>query len=267
MAPASAQGGGSPIDVLIPAIEKDLPNLPFAIDSLRKMVRHPIGRIYVVSPRSRSIEQLCRTKGCTFVDENTVLPLTVKDIRYRSSRWNRSGWMFQQLLKLSGDAVVSSRRFLVTDADTVLIRPHMFRSGDKTVFYSREWSQPEYFRAHRRLLGQRARAPRSFVAHYMLLDKVWLKRLKAAIEAKHRMPWYEAILKHIDTSRMYAFSEFETYGNFLYSRSPGKVIFRPTKNKPLQTNISRLSAGRIKRLSRQYRSLSFHKRKGYYLNP
>lgn len=265
MSPAAPKTGSSPIDVLIPAIEKDLANLPYVIDHLRKMVRHPIGHIYIVSPVVRSIQELCRRKGCVFVNENTVLPITKKDIRYRSKRWDRSGWMFQQLLKLGGDAVCRNSHFLVMDSDTVLIRPHKFRSGSRTVAYYRNWSQPEYFRAYRKLLGKKPSAPVSFVAHYMLFEKKTLRKLKSAIEARHKMPWYAAILKNINKSGMYAFSEFETYGNFLYAESPGRYIFRKTLNKSMSTNIGRLSGERIRKLALTCRSLSIHKRKGYYL--
>ncbi|WP_438447512.1 DUF6492 family protein [Gorillibacterium sp. sgz5001074] len=265
MPSVQANGRPVPIDVLIPAIEKDLPNLPHVIDSLRKMVRPAVGRIYIVSPRSARLEELCRRKGCTFVNENTVLPITKKDIRYRSARWDRSGWMLQQLLKLGGDTVVKSRHFLVADADTVMIRPHVFRAEGRTVVYSRNWSQPEYFRAYRKLLGEQVSAPRSFVAHYMLFDKRWLKRLKAHLEARHGIPWYQAILKGIRTSSMFAFSEFETYGNFVYNRAPSRIRFKKTLNRHLHgTNIGHLSASKLTRLAQSYRSLSFHKRDEYY---
>lgn len=255
----------TPIDVMIPAIEKDLANLPYVIDYVRKNVKHPIGSIYIVSPRSPGIQELCRRKQCRFVDEKTVLPITKKDIRYRSKRWDRSGWMFQQLLKLGGDAVCAHRRFLVMDADTVLIRPHVFRSNGKTVAYYRNWSQPEYFRAYRRLMGEKASAPHSFVAHYMLFDKRKLRKLKDYLEARHKLPWYEAILKSIDKSNMFAFSEFETYGNFVYKKKPGSILFRKTLNKSMSTDVGRLTAIRVGKLARKYRSLSVHKRKGYYL--
>lgn len=70
--------------------------------------------------------EFCRTKGCTFIDENTVLPITKKDIHYRSRTWERSGWLFQQLLKLNGDKLCTADYFLVIDADTVLITPTVF---------------------------------------------------------------------------------------------------------------------------------------------
>jgi hypothetical protein len=42
------QKGSLSIDVLIPAIEKDLATLPLVIDSLRRHVQHRIATIYIV---------------------------------------------------------------------------------------------------------------------------------------------------------------------------------------------------------------------------
>ncbi|WP_068614091.1 DUF6492 family protein [Paenibacillus tuaregi] len=253
------------IDVLIPAIEKDLVTLPFVIDGLRKYVNHPIGTIYIVSPSSTAIRQLCRKKNCTFVNENTVLPITKKDIHYRSKTWDRSGWLFQQLLKLSGDKICRNRHFLVTDADTVLIRPHTFFQNGKTVFYYRKWSHPEYFRIHTRLLGQKAASPKSFVNHYMLYDSVKLARMKRKIESKCGLSWHAAILAKLNRKKQFGFSEFETYGNFVYTNYPGTVLLKPTLNKEFKKSIHAVPASLRQQLSGSYRSLSFHKRGGYSL--
>jgi hypothetical protein len=256
--------GKSKIDVLIPAIEKDLGTLPHVIDAVRKHVKHRIGQIFIVSPRQTKMLELCKRKNCRFVDEKTVLPITKDDIRYRSPRWDRSGWLYQQLLKMSGDTICSSKNFLVIDADTVLIRPHVFKVGAKTVFYCRNWSQPEYFKTYRRLLLEKPARPSSFVTHYMLFNKSKLARLKRTIAAKHRTSWYSAILKSINKSKQYGFSEYETYGNFLYSINPRRVILRKALNRSMNANIRQMTQKRIKKLSTRYRSISFHKRKGYF---
>ncbi|WP_248924841.1 DUF6492 family protein [Paenibacillus hamazuiensis] len=256
-------GSGTPIDVIIPAIEKDLGTLPFVIDGVRKQVKHPIHRIFIVSPNSEKIKSLCARKGCIFVDETRVLPITKKHIRYGTKKWNRSGWLYQQLLKLSGDRISTQRYFLVIDADTVLIRPHIFRSGDKTVFYYRDWSQPEYYRTYAKLMGRKKSSRRSFVAHYMLFDKTKLARLKRDIEERHQEAWYSAIIRSIDKTKQFGFSEFETYGNYLHTRDPGGIVFRKCLNKSLSTSASAISEARAKTLAKKYRSLSFHKRKIY----
>ncbi|MCL6604913.1 MAG: DUF6492 family protein [Paenibacillus sp.] len=255
---------GSPaIDVLIPAIEKDLATLPYVIDSLRRYVKHPISKIYIVSPNNSRIKNLCSRKGCTFVDESTLLPFTKKDIHYSSTRWNRSGWLYQQLLKMNGDTLCRENYFLVIDADTILIRPHRFRSNGKSIFYCRNWSQPEYFRTYRKLLGTKAPSPRSFVTHYMLFERSKLAQLKRKIEAKHGLPWYTAILRSINKKQQFGFSEFETYANYIYSENPSGVILKNAQNKSLKTSASSLSKGQTIKLSKTYRSLSFHQRKGY----
>ncbi len=141
----------------------------------------------IVSPSSKKIRQLCAKKGCTFINEQTVLPITKKNINYRSARWDRSGWLFQQLLKLGGSTLGKQAYYLVIDADTVLIRPHAFKtSGGQTIFYYRKWSQPEYFQTYKKLLGKKAASRTSFVTHYMLFERSKVASLKRAIEARHR---------------------------------------------------------------------------------
>lgn len=255
------------IDVLIPAVEKDLKTLPRVIDAVRKQVKHPIGQILVVAPRSERIRRLCEQKRCRFVDENTVLPVTKNQIRYRSRKWDKSGWLFQQLLKWSGDKLCSAEHFLVVDADTVLIRPHVFTVGGKPVFYCRRWTQPEYYKMYRRLLGKPPSSRLSFVAHYMLFDKKKLSQLKRTIESRHQTSWYAAILNNIDRTKPFAFSEYETYGNFVYGMRPDGVIRKPALNKSLRTPIGRLSPQKIRSYARRYRSLSFHQRQVYVRKP
>ncbi|MFC4809656.1 DUF6492 family protein [Paenibacillus sp. GCM10023250] len=251
------------IDVLIPAIAKDLQTLPYVIDAVRKQVKHPIGSIMIVAPNQKRIRQMCRRKGCRFINENTMLPITKNNIHYRSKKWERSGWLFQQLLKMSGDKIGSANYFLAIDADTVLIRPHAFRTGNKAVFYCRSWSQPEYFRTYKKLLGNKASAPKSFVTHYMLFEKSKLRQLKRTIAKKHGMRWYSAVLRKMDKSKQFAFSEFETYGNFLYARNPSGLVLRPALNKSLSMNIANITPQRLRTLSQRFRSISFHKRRGY----
>jgi hypothetical protein len=251
------------IDILIPAIEKDLVTLPYVIDAVRKHVKHPIGHIYIVAPKRSKMVELCSRKGCTFVDENSVLPITKQNIHYQSNKWELSGWLFQQLLKLSGDRICKAKYFLAIDADTLLIRPHIFTKGTRSVFYCRNWSQPEYFRTYRRLLERNPTSRVSFVTHYMLFNRSKLAQLKQTIRSKHHTSWYSAIIRSMDKTRKYAFSEFETYGNYVYSTNRNGVIIRSALNKSVHQSVRQLSKKRLLVLAKKYRSISFHKRKGY----
>ncbi|MEC0236416.1 DUF6492 family protein [Paenibacillus kribbensis] len=261
------QKGSLTMDVLIPAIDKDMGTLPLVIDSLRRYVQHRIGTIYIVSPKSDRIRRLCASKNCTFVDEKTVLPITKKHIRYGTARWDRSGWLYQQLLKMNGDKISKAPFFLVIDADTILIRPHVFRKDGKTIFYYRSWSQPEYFRTYRKLMGVKAPSPKSFVTHYMLFEKAQLTRLKKIIETRHGKPWYNAIIQSINRKKQFGFSEYETYANYLYSKQPARMILRKSLNKALHSQASSLSEKQLDSLAKNHRSLSFHQRKVYQRAP
>ncbi|MBW7452906.1 hypothetical protein K0U00_02465 [Paenibacillus sepulcri] len=251
------------MDVVIPAIAKDLGTLPHVIEGVRKHVAHPIGQIFVVAPENKKIKAVCKRKGCTFVHEDTVLPLRKKHIVYHSKKWERSGWLYQQLLKLGSSSFVGQQHYLVMDADTVLIRPHRFYVDSKQVFYCRGWSQPEYFVTYRKLLGKKAPRPRSFVTHYMMFDKEKLESLKNRIEERHGKKWYKAIIASINRKKQFGFSEFETYGNYVYSLNPGKVRLKSALNRSLFSSPSDLSQSKISKLAGSYRSLSFHKRKDY----
>ncbi|MGC5326893.1 DUF6492 family protein [Brevibacillus sp. SYSU BS000544] len=251
------------IDIFIPAIEKDLNTLPHVIDAIRKFVKHPIGKIMIVAPPSPRIISLCNQKKCTFINENFVLPIKKSDIDYKSAKWERSGWLFQQLLKLNCDKFASQQFILVIDADTVFIRPHVFRKKKKTVYFCRYWSHQEYFRAYKRLLGKKAKSPHSFVTHYMLFEKSKLARFKKKIESKQKRKWYSAIIKCTNKASKVGFSEFESYGNFIYSKYPGSFVIKKASNKSLYTNASSVSSSQREEFAKRFRSLSFHKRSAY----
>lgn len=261
--PESGRASSFRIDVLIPAIEKDLKTLPHVVEGVKRHVRHPIGQVLIVAPKKGAIVDLCRKKGYRFIDENTVLPLKKQDIRYSSKHWERSGWLLQQLLKLSGDRLAGTKHFLVIDADTVLIRPHTFLSGGQTSYYTRSWSQPQYFVTYNKLMGKKASAPRSFVAHYMLFDKQKLRELKNDIERRHGKRWYKAIMESMNKKKQFAFSEYETYGNFVFGRYPGSVRLKPALNRELHSEASSLTENKRRSLAAKYRSVSFHERKMY----
>jgi len=91
--------------------------------------------------------------------------------------------------------------------------------------------------------------------------------MKREIEAKHQMPWYRAILHSMNRSKQFAFSEFETYANYLYSKNREGMKIQKARNKGLHMNAGQLSKQKVNQLAEKYRSLSFHKRKGYVRTP
>ncbi|MBQ7420046.1 MAG: hypothetical protein IJV17_04810 [Prevotella sp.] len=209
-----------PIDVVIPIIAKDLHILPLCLEGVRNCVSHPIKEIYIVAPAQQEIIRFCETHQLRFVDETSVLGFSPKELDLiihnpDGSTRDRSGWLFQQLVKLCGE-IGTCRYYLCIDADHVLIHPHVFLTEDqKTVFYmSYEEHQPYYENIHR-LLPDVALDTLSYVDHKMLFDKEQLTLLHQTLSEQSGKSWVDTIIDSYDRTNFAGFSEFETYGNFV----------------------------------------------------
>lgn len=203
------------VDVLIPVCEKDLNILPLALEGVRRQVAHPIAAIYIIAARSEVVERFCREHDCRFVEESSVLGYAARDlnVKVEPSGRDRSGWIFQQLLKLSGRVGVSDY-FLTIDSDHILLRPHTFLTNEgRTVFYgSREYHRP-YYENIERLMGFWPESRLSYVAHKMCFSRSRLAELRAEIEQRTGKRWDRAIVESLDRTQISGFSEFELYGN------------------------------------------------------
>lgn len=221
------------IDIVIPVVSKDLDILPLCLEGLQKQLKHKVVGKYIVSPDEPQIRQFCEKYGLEFVDEESVLGFAARDIDLvvtlkDGTKRNRSGWLYQQLIKLSG-RVGTSRYYLCIDADHVLIHPHVFLSeSGKQVFYmSKEENQPYYENIHR-LFPQMELDALSYVDHKMLFDRERLEQLRREIEGRSGKTWIEAIIESIDRNVLSGFSEFELYGNYMVNK-----IRRPWREKEL----------------------------------
>jgi len=211
------------LDILITAIEKDIETLPRVIYGLRQYLQHPIGDIYIVAPSSLIIRKFCHDNNIKYVSEEGILPFQKADLNYECHGIDRSGWLFQQFLKLSGGEICSQEFILVIDADTFFVAPQVFIwDGKMVLLHSDEHHQP-YFDVYQKLFGAFAPTSLSFVAHQMLFSKQKLGKLKEEIEERHGDTWHNVILSHIDIDECSAFSEYETYGQWILANYPDEV--------------------------------------------
>ena len=247
------------IDVVIPTIEKDFDTFKYVLPYIKKNLRHPIGEIIVVCPPSKIIESFCAKNGCRFVNENTVLPITIKDIHFTGGGVDRSGWIFQQLLKWSGDTLCKNEFFLIADSDTVLARPQVFRYKGKVIMPC--GSDPchlPYYRSFTKLLGEKVDPVINFTCHHSLFSKSILRDLKDRIEKEHHKVWYEAILSVLDPNEGACISEYGTYGQFVFRYYRDQVRLEHWCNLSLPAKQIK-DAGRLtKKYGRRYKAISFH---------
>lgn len=248
-----------PIDIMMAAVDKDYNVLPHVIDSIRKNVRHPIGDIIIITPKSESIINLCKIKKCVFVDENTVLPITKKDINYKVAGVDRSGWLFQQLLKYAAEKYCKQKYYLVTEADTIYLRPRVFEQKGKIIFpCNHSLCHVPYIYAYKAILGKTIYPYLNFTSNHVLMNKERLKQLKFNIELHCKKPWYRAIIENIDKTDGSSISDYETYGQYMYNNYRNEIILEDWSNislkRPSSIDINELS----NKLGHKYKDISFH---------
>lgn len=245
------------IDVVIPIIKKDLNILPLCLEGVHHCVSNEIKNIYIVAPKEPEILEFCRQENIVFVEESSVLGLTPKQINLviresDGSLINRSGWLFQQLLKLSG-RIGTCENYLCIDSDHVLVRPHTFIAADsKPVFYMSSELHRPYYDNIQILTGWKNLNALSFVAHKMVFNKQQIADLHRLLERKSGKDWITTIIESYDRTQGAGFSEFELYGNFVKEK-----YLRPWKQLALSYSKKKSYEELVRSYSPKYNSVTF----------
>lgn len=245
------------IDVLIPTATKDLPLLKDVIISL-KNINHPLNKVYIVSPKTEELKNFCQENGLVFVDELDVLPYSKSQIKYRVKEQDRSGWIYQQLLKLSGDNIVEQDNYFVIDADTIIVsKINLIENGKFIFFQNKEWNEP-YFRTFKKIFGYNTINRLSFTSHMMIFNKKMLQEMKEEIERKHHKKWDSVYLSMTDTNEMSCISDYDNYANWVLVNYPELVLQKPLYNKGLSRSKLLSFADLENTYGINYKTISFH---------
>ncbi|KKQ35134.1 MAG: hypothetical protein US50_C0024G0003 [Candidatus Nomurabacteria bacterium GW2011_GWB1_37_5] len=248
------------IDIVIPVIEKDLETLPYVIDSVRENIRHPIGNIFLISPSSNKIEKVCKHKKCKFIFEEDLIKISKKDIPYKVNGVDRSGWLYQQLLKWSADKIPGiGDAFLITDADTVYCRPQVFEHNNKIILsVSHQFCHIPYFDAIKKLTGKSIKPIYNVTSHHSLFELEKLSEIKKQIEKHTGKVWYRAIISLANSTEGSCVSDYETYGQLVYILYPKDYLLEHWFNGSISYK-KRSEVGKLVKIyTDRYKSLSFH---------
>lgn len=247
-----------PVDTVIITTSKDYELLERHLESLKENLRQDINKIYLVSLPQKEIMDFCASHNVTFIDERWVLGYGKESITYTVNGADRSGWIFQQLLKLSSDKFVEMENYIIVDSDTILINKSSFLEKGKFIFFeNEEWHEP-YFRAFKKMFGYSTKNGLSFTSHMMIFNIKNLKLMKNELENKHGMAWDKVYLSNIDEKEMSCISDYDTYANWVLCNFPEKVITEPLYNTSFnRTKLLHLKES-MKNLKNEYKSISFH---------
>lgn len=228
------------IDVVIPTISKDFETLQLLIESL-KFLKHSINTVYIVAPENEAILHFCNTHNIIFINEKGVLGFGKDRIHYTVQGIDRSGWLFQQLLKLSGENFTQMEDYLVIDSDTIFVNDNCFIEKGKYIYFgSEEWHQP-YFDTFFNIFGYVAPTKLSLTSHMMIFNHGKLREMKQEIETKHAIPWHDAYINTKSTNELSCISDYETYANWMLCHYPHQVKVLPFYNKSVsKTHLTNL---------------------------
>lgn len=158
----------------------------------------------------------------TIIDEDTILPIEKKDIKQylisRNTNPSRAGWYYQQFLKMGFAFYNSSSYYLVWDADTIPLRNIDFFTVDlKVLFNVKSEHHVAYFNTIKRILDLDKIYPKSFITEHMMVNSSYMKEMLSNISNNEE--WFWSILDAIDECDLSGsgFSEFETFGNYIYN--------------------------------------------------
>ncbi|MDE6435774.1 MAG: hypothetical protein K2L07_16310 [Lachnospiraceae bacterium] len=204
---------------------------------VKRNIRHK--KIIIVG--SASLQQKCeKISDICFMDEDKMLEglsfQTVKQaVKHRNLHAvKRTGWYFQQFLKLGYARVCDEEEYLVWDADTIPLKRLAMSRRDGRLFFDvkSEYHLP-YFKTIQTLLPDlRIRETGfSFISEHMVLRKEIVLSLLNKIEENDNIPgqiYWEKIINAIERSELprSGFSEFETYGQFVLNFYKDEYLIR-----------------------------------------
>lgn len=173
---------------------------------------------------------ILENEKCHVIDENSLLEnLTFDHIKSILTQINKPhyapGWYFQQLLKLSFayTSYCDEDYYLSWDADTVPLQKIPFFSADNHPLFTMKYEHHEpYFATITNLFSFKEFNRQSYIAENMLFSKEIVNEMLTKIESNHNISgkrWFDKIFYAIpkEAKDPYAFSEFETYGNYCYN--------------------------------------------------
>lgn len=171
-----------------------------------------------------------------FVDENKLFPklnyTVIKQYLMERNVDSRTGWYFQQFLKMSYANVCDTEYYLTWDADTIPLKEMNLFKDKKPIFSLKKEYNEAYFDTLYNILGLRKIIKYSFIAEHMMFRKDIMIDLIETINFNSESLWFIEILNNINNENLSksGFSEFETYGTFVLSDYPNTYDTKKMKS-------------------------------------
>lgn len=216
------------MEIIIPVIDSTLPFcLKYVVPALLKFIEG--GQVILLG--KGELKKKISDPNIRLEDEDCIFPeMTLKRlkdvIKERGGLASRTGWYFQQFLKMAWAYKTKENRYLVWDSDTIPLNPLSFIENNNILFNQKtEYNQPYFETINTLFHGKITRKINgSFIAEHMVIDSGIMKRMldeiSFDINLKGESFWEKILYSVPETSLSHSgFSEFETYGNYALSVS------------------------------------------------
>ena len=254
-------------DVVILATKRNISVLQISLPYIYKNLDSD--NVYIIANR-RDFGALSKLQA-HIIDEETILEgMTFERItdliEKKCGERKRAGWYLQQFIKMAWSFNTNKDYYVVFDADTIPLQhiDYLSKEGKYLLTQKREYHKP-YFKTIDVLFhGELGReADGSFIAENMVIDTKIMRQLIGDIEKNTTIKgdsFYEKIINAIDARDILwsGFSEFETYGNYIYKNFPDIVELRKlrTLREAMQIISSSPTEGQLEWAAKEYEIIS-----------
>lgn len=222
-------------DLVVLATKRNFSVLQIAVPYYKRNIS--FNHLWIVTSleNKQAVENL---GNASFFDEDKVFDgLTIDAIQKilysKIGNKERAGWYFQQLVKLAWSYRCEDACYIVIDADTIPLHPLTFFEEDKYLFTQKvEYNKPYFDTINTLFNGTLKREINgSFIAEHMVFDCAYVHEMLEVIMSNESLQgnlFFEKILNAIETDSLgkSGFSEFETYGNYMYKFHNDNVQIR-----------------------------------------
>lgn len=211
-------------DTFIPVGPNDLKIVKSTISNNLNKIKG-IDNVYVFSEHEK-----LKIKN-TISLENDFFPFDIRYIKDRLKNNIRSGWVYQQLLKLYFPLLQNKKEnVLALDSDIYFTKKISFFNSKKPIYtFSKEFHKP-YFEHMKKLHPDFTRTiNKSGISHHMVFNKTILKEIVAKVESFHSKQFYDVFLESIDQNQGASASEYEIYFHFVTKNYNQKINLRELK--------------------------------------
>lgn len=257
-------------NIIIPALAGDAKKVLNNLEFFEKYLTFD-KIIFIGNAEVKAMVDSLKNKRLSFINEESIVEgMNFKSIKQLISARNgnpkRTGWYYQQFIKIAYAKICKDNYYLCWDSDTVPTKKVSMFKSDKPIFDIKTEYYKPYFDTIHKLFGIDKKIDGSFISEHMLFNVKVVKKMLDDIENNLSLSgnnFYEKIINSVDEKELSlsGFSEFETYGTYVtefYPKMYVKRTWRSLREGMFYLNLP-LKEVELKWISKNYDAVSFER--------